>query len=61
MVAQFLAGVIVGVLIGLAVAPLLRSWILWQIAKGWRESGPSSPSLAAARPDANDDERPLAG
>jgi F0F1-type ATP synthase assembly protein I len=30
MVAQFLAGVIVGVLLGLALMPFLRSWILWR-------------------------------
>lgn len=41
MVAQFLAGVIVGVLIGLALAPVLRSWISWQIAKTWSEPAPS--------------------
>jgi hypothetical protein len=32
-VAQFLTGVIVGILIGLALAPLLRSWLLWQHAR----------------------------
>jgi hypothetical protein len=38
MVAQFLAGVIVGALIGLALAPLLRSWMSWQMTKPWREA-----------------------
>jgi hypothetical protein len=42
-IAQFLAGVIVGVLIGLALAPLLRSWILWQMTKPWREK--DAPSV----------------
>jgi len=37
MVAEFLAGVIVGVLIGLTLAPVLRSWIVWQMMKQWRE------------------------
>ncbi len=40
MVGQFLAGVIVGVLIGLALAPLLRSWISWRIAKVAHEREP---------------------
>jgi hypothetical protein len=50
MVGQFLAGVIVGVLIGLALAPVLRSWILWQMTKPWREEGShsrDSTSIAA--------------
>jgi hypothetical protein len=37
MVAQFLAGVIFGILIGLALAPLLRSWIAWQMTKSSRD------------------------
>ncbi|MEX2393071.1 MAG: hypothetical protein WD826_01195 [Actinomycetota bacterium] len=30
MIAQFLAGVIVGALLGLAIAPFLRAWLLWR-------------------------------
>jgi hypothetical protein len=41
MVGQFLAGVIVGVLIGLALAPVLRSWISWQVVKSWIEPASS--------------------
>ena len=36
-IAHFLTGVIVGLLLGLALAPFLRSWILWQQAKEWDE------------------------
>ena len=36
-VAQFIAGVIVGLLLGLALAPFLRSWLLWQQAKAWQQ------------------------
>ena len=46
MVAEFLAGVIVGVLIGLAIAPVLRSWILWQTAKTIHNA--ESPSREAS-------------
>lgn len=56
MVGQFLAGVIVGILIGLTLAPLLRSWVLWQIAKTWRDreqtssfSDPTAPVLRGER------------
>jgi hypothetical protein len=36
-IAHFLTGVIVGLLLGLALAPFLRSWILWQQARAWDE------------------------
>jgi hypothetical protein len=36
MVAEFLAGVLVGMLAGLALAPLLRSWVLWRMSEPWR-------------------------
>jgi hypothetical protein len=36
-IAEFLAGLIVGVLIGLALAPVLRAWILWQVFSQWRD------------------------
>lgn len=42
MVAEFLAGVIVGVLIGLAIAPVLRTWIQWKVAQSIRDGAPSS-------------------
>jgi hypothetical protein len=61
MVAEFLAGVIVGVLIGLTLAPVLRSWILWQMAKEWRDSRPSSPIVSPTRLEANRDGRPFTG
>lgn len=48
MVAEFLAGVIVGVLIGLAIAPVLRTWILWQTAKSMSRTS-SSPDDASIR------------
>ncbi len=35
MIAHFLTGLLVGVLIGLAIAPILRSWILWQTVRAW--------------------------
>lgn len=50
MVAEFLAGVIVGVLIGLAIAPLLRSWILWQTAKTLQDAPASTSSHDASTP-----------
>ncbi|MGH7859272.1 MAG: hypothetical protein ACREQY_18250 [Candidatus Binatia bacterium] len=37
MVGEFLVGLIVGVLLGLALAPLLRAWMLWQMASAWRD------------------------
>ena len=45
MVVQFLTGVIVGVLIGLAISPLLREWVLWQRAERWRD--PTLPDRAS--------------
>ncbi len=37
MAAPFLTGILVGLLIGLAIAPLLRSWVLWHMLRTWRE------------------------
>lgn len=34
-IVQFLTGLIVGVLIGLAIAPVLQSWLVWQEARRW--------------------------
>jgi hypothetical protein len=42
---EFLAGVIIGVLIGLTLAPVLRSWIAWQVATGWRARGVASDDV----------------
>jgi hypothetical protein len=36
-VAYFLTGLIIGVLLGLAVAPFLRSWLMWHQARAWDE------------------------
>lgn len=35
-VANFLAGVLVGALLGLAVAPVLRAWITWRTVEDAR-------------------------
>lgn len=51
MVTEFLTGVIVGLLIGLALAPVLRSWIAWQMTKAWRER----EAPADRPPDRSDD------
>lgn len=51
MVGIFLAGLIVGALLGLASAPLLRAWILWQTAERWRDAEPASHSQAAENED----------
>lgn len=40
MVGEFFVGLIVGVLLGLALAPLLRAWMLWQMAGAWRDRSP---------------------
>lgn len=49
MIGQFLAGLIVGVLLGLAIAPLLRAWILWQTAAAWRDEDHASDRRRATR------------
>jgi hypothetical protein len=36
MIAEFIAGLLVGTLLGLALAPLLRSWVLWKMTESWR-------------------------
>lgn len=43
--AHFLTGVILGVLIGLAIAPFLRSWILWRQARELDERYRARPLL----------------
>lgn len=45
MVAEFLAGVIVGILIGLAVAPVLRAWVIQQTVRSIYESTRRTPSV----------------
>jgi hypothetical protein len=37
-VANFLAGLIVGALLGLAVAPVLRAWINWRVVEESRRT-----------------------
>jgi hypothetical protein len=37
MIWYFLAGVIVGVHLGLLLAPILRSWIYWQQERRWKD------------------------
>jgi hypothetical protein len=41
-IAQFLAGVLVGVLLGLAAAPFLRAWVSWKMTEVWRQSDEQS-------------------
>jgi hypothetical protein len=59
MVGQFLAGIIVGVLIGLALAPLLRSWILWRMTESWREAGAPSDDAGTTQTQQDGDRRSL--
>lgn len=41
-VVEFLTGVIVGVLIGLAAAPFLQAWLLWRQSRAWYPRHPTS-------------------
>jgi hypothetical protein len=40
-VANFLAGLLIGVLLGLAVAPVLRSWLMWKSTEEARQGVPT--------------------
>jgi hypothetical protein len=60
MVAEFLAGLIVGVLLGLTLAPILRSWILWQVVRQWRDPPTDADREATEVLGDAEERRPLA-
>jgi hypothetical protein len=51
LVAYFVAGLIVGTLLGLALAPVLRSWILWQITQDARDAAAQLPDVSTTTAD----------
>jgi hypothetical protein len=51
LVANFAAGVLVGVLLGLALAPVLRAWVLWKSVEETRRSAGAEQGLDSTRID----------
>jgi hypothetical protein len=48
-VANFVAGVLVGTLLGLALAPLVRSWLAWKTVEESRRAAEPLPGRSSTR------------